>query len=506
MGKNVYILFGWNSTFYQHQMAASLKNSGRIDKIGGLVAHEKFYDFLLEQDEVDYDVLHHAAGVHEDLRNEPWEPERLAQIEREYGTPTLQPFAFRLEGRDKYEDMALNNYAELRTKQEMTQKYFDFFLGLFEEFEPDVYLTYSVGSGVNLIPYHLVHQHGGTAIAWVPTEVPGRYALMVDNFRKRLNEVNDLFEQFVEGRESVEGYPDAKRAAEAFISDFRSNPPDVGPTPHAMRSPFKSVKSAAAAPVRALRYFTYYHFDFMEDNYVKGDYRKDPISMRIVEELKWLYRANRIRYTDVFETPDFDEEEFVYVPLHLQPEASTLLYGRRYCDQIGLVRQISQSLPLDYRLYVKEHPNMVNRRSISYYKQLKDIDVVRLIHPRVPSRTLIRNGALTMTVTGTAGFESLVCETPAITFGDVNFNVLPGVQRGRDPDALPGQINDAIHAYDHDQQTLMEYVTALYAESFVFPGDGDGFTGTEATAAEKAEPVLERIEPYVFADEATATW
>jgi hypothetical protein len=506
MGVNAYVLFGWKSTFYQHRMVAKLKEDEIVDDVGGYVAHEKFYNYLKEQNDFEYDVLHHEAELHSHLEEYPRDPDHLEDLEERYGTPTLQPFAFRLEGNDRYVDKSLNLYRDVKDKQHRVQQCFDFFLDVFENLEPDMLLTYTVASGINLTAHQLVKEHGGKSILWRETNVSDKYDLIVNNVEWEFDRINKRFRELQHGDARVEMFPDALEQARVYLEDFRSSTDQIGSVPDALKPSLDSVGSTAAAPYRALRYFVYYHFDIGEDIYLHDDWRRDPLHRRVLSELKHSYRLQRIRRTNFFDEPRLESDRFIYFPLHLQPEASTLLYGRPFLDQIALVQQIGQSLPLNHRLYVKEHPHMNGFRDIDYLKRLKKIDAVKLIHPDVSSRELIDHSDMVATITGTTGLEALLLEKPVITFGHASYNIVPLVYRGSNLCELDEKLYDGVSNYEHDERVLIRYLTAIFEEGFSLPGGpGSTFTGSKDTADDVAEAILGHVRPHLE-DGPSAEW
>jgi len=218
---------------------------------------------------------------------------------------------------------------------------------------------------------------------------------------------------------------------------------------------------------------------------------------RVKAHLQSGYRRLRVDYADPFESPQPDEP-FVFFPLHLQPEASTMLLAPLYLDQPSVVRTVAPSLPLGHTLYVKEHPNMIGRRPIAYYEQFEDLSNVRFIHPRVDSHELIRESDLVTTSTGTAGLEALFFRTPTLTFGDTHYNELDMVFESGDPSSLATQIDTAIRDYEHDETELRQYLTAVFEEGFRIPG-GD-FASSAEGAQKRADALFPQLKPYV-ADE-----
>ena len=50
------------------------------------------------------------------------------------------------------------------------------------------------------------------------------------------------------------------------------------------------------------------------------------------------------------------DEKYVYFPLQFEPERTILISAPYYTNQLELIKNIARSIPVDYFLYVKEHP------------------------------------------------------------------------------------------------------------------------------------------------------
>ena len=112
--------------------------------------------------------------------------------------------------------------------------------------------------------------------------------------------------------------------------------------------------------------------------------------------------------------------------MHLNPETSTLLKGNDYMNQEYLIETISKNIPYDFKLYVKEHPNMLNShpRKISFYKRIMKLPNVVLINPNLDSRKVISKAQAVIIVDGSSGFEAILSRTPLITMKNFNFDFL----------------------------------------------------------------------------------
>lgn len=108
---------------------------------------------------------------------------------------------------------------------------------------------------------------------------------------------------------------------------------------------------------------------------------------------------------------------FCYVPLHMEPEATILMWSPWLQDQIEMCRLISQALPVGWKLLVKENNAMSGIRHPSFYGNLKQLPNLELVSPDVGSLHLNINSRVTASLSGTACLEASLMGKPAISFG-----------------------------------------------------------------------------------------
>ncbi len=119
-------------------------------------------------------------------------------------------------------------------------------------------------------------------------------------------------------------------------------------------------------------------------------------------------------------------DKFIYFPLHLQPERSTIPEGGVYEDQLLAIKLLERCLPTDWKIVVKEHPRQFLPydfqkhffRSMNYYRQISNFSSVVLCPMQITQEELITRAQLTATVTGTGGWESLLAGKPTLVFGN----------------------------------------------------------------------------------------
>lgn len=191
----------------------------------------------------------------------------------------------------------------------------------------------------------------------------------------------------------------------------------------------------------------------------------------VLYSLRAKYRKNFINRN----LPKNIEENtrFVYFPLHIEEERSLLLLAPFYTNQIEVITNIAQSLPVGCKLYLKEHPMMFTRawRSISDYKKIMQLPNVKLLHPSVNHKDLLKKCSLVITISGTSSFDAAIYQKPSIVFVDTAFSTLPSVFRLKSLEDLPNTINQALKT-KVDAKDLSEYVSYVEEMSFDFDFDG----------------------------------
>jgi hypothetical protein len=202
-------------------------------------------------------------------------------------------------------------------------------------------------------------------------------------------------------------------------------------------------------------------------------YLMDPKNPTLTSPTRALHqRALRLaRYGASLSLDYFDRptpgERYVLFPIHFQPEASTLVQAPYYLDQAALIADISKSLPVGYRLYVKEHVSNRGRRPLAFYEQLRETFGVRLLGPDEDTWSLIRDAAAVAVITGTVGWEALLFGKAVVTFGDVFYNECALTHRAGlvAKNVWHEVFRKAIFDHVHDEEPLLEFVAAIRGSS-----------------------------------------
>jgi len=121
------------------------------------------------------------------------------------------------------------------------------------------------------------------------------------------------------------------------------------------------------------------------------------------------------------------DDPYVYLPLHLQPEATLLTTTPVFSDQLSLIRALSVSLPAGYKLAVKDYPIQAGYRPSSFYREIKKLPNVRLYHRLYPSMDLLDRCDAIATIQGSTGFEGILRGKKVLLFGKAIYEDINGV-------------------------------------------------------------------------------
>ena len=117
-----------------------------------------------------------------------------------------------------------------------------------------------------------------------------------------------------------------------------------------------------------------------------------------------------------------------------------------YTNQLETIRHVAKSIPINYKLYVKEHPSSVTRnwKSVSDYKEIMNVPNVRLLHHSVPQSELFQNCSLVVSAMGSSCLEAAFYGKPSVIFGKLYYSILPSVHHVETLSKLPEIIRSSL--------------------------------------------------------------
>ncbi len=201
---------------------------------------------------------------------------------------------------------------------------------------------------------------------------------------------------------------------------------------------------------------------------------KQNILLKGTARLHHLKRKRRESFIDSnFITKIEKETNFVYFPLHLEPERVLLLGAPYYTDQIAVINNIAKSLPVGYKLFVKEHPAQKQEgwRESQFYEQIMNIPNAVMIHPSVSSQEIIKKSSLVISIRGTASLEATIFGKPSIVFkADIGHTLVTSIQIFQNWEELPTLIKKSLQM-NCNPSDINRYFSFIKKNSFDFPNE-----------------------------------
>lgn len=450
--------------YIAHFVAQHLKENYGLANFCGYVYRRQGYDFLRAQNDLNYSTLLLDEDIHNRYRDEKLDPEYLDYLEKEFGLPSLWPYltvdrvimSSQLIREYPYDQTPYTHEEILRLLQVRARA----ILEMLDRERPDYLFCSALGGIGSLLIYHIAKKRGLKVFNIQLTSVRNHYIL------------SDAYDSFTTVVEKLRSRPEALLNSEArpraleFLEKFRTQPfpyydkstPTAQPVARARQLKFLNPVNA----VRSLKVFLKYAREHFTGN-ERYDY-SHVSPWNYLRDLAKRKIRNAIGLDDLYDEFNPDEN-FVLFPLHYEPEVAILLQAQHIPSQLTLIRQIARSLPVRYKLCVKEHPEMVQYRPRAFFKELKKIPNVKLIRPTTSNFSILPHAKLITTITGSTGWEALLLKKPVISFGHHFYNSISMVKRCTDIETLPALIKQQIENPVHDEAELQNFLTAIFEDS-----------------------------------------
>ncbi|WP_297107218.1 hypothetical protein [uncultured Devosia sp.] len=333
---------------------------------------------------------------------------------------------------------------------------------LFDELRPEALVGFICVTFLDYLAYLVARSRKLAVLNLRPTRISDRVS-----FATRLN---DPAPEFLEAMQDEIAMAPHREAARAHIQRVREVHGRYEGVVRASDKPALKLNRARRSPLAALRATIANHRDYRRTLSHSDNHVVNPTTMLLHSAVINPMRARLSRRSlaaAYFPETKLASTRYTFFPLHTEPEVSLLVYGRPYVNQIEVIRALAMCLPADQILLVKEHPWMVGKRSMDYYRSLLNIPRVRLVKPSLDARLLIQNAAMVAVITGSIALEAAIIGRPVLTFGDCPYNALPPtmVRRVTDPRNLVADAKDLLRSYGRDDAALERYVAASFANS-----------------------------------------
>lgn len=323
---------------------------------------------------------------------------------------------------------------------------------VFIKFKPDLVFCYAVASAPAVMLGLMSKSRNVKFLRLSPSRI-GRSTILDEDFKGRLSCVAETINENLDAESLIQ--------AKAYLESYRQKPTQpeyVNYTTNLLKtSGFISIflEAAKMSLILCWDYFL-----------TKRSKRVSSIQFKrkVFELITEVKRKN-------FPINLFDNSlpslKYIYFPLHVDPEASTMVLSHMHTDQISVIEALSKSLPGDTVLVVKEHHPMLGKRPNNFYETIKKIPRVKLINPSYDSLTLIVKSEAVATITGTASFEAILLKKKTLIIGTppalmINEGFIHEPSLSNLPVAL-AKLNEVMPAKD---ESLIKFLASIFYNSF----------------------------------------
>jgi hypothetical protein len=280
-----------------------------------------------------------------------------------------------------------------------------FFESVFSE-NVSHYFTTGIAYTYNLISFQVSKKFNVKHISFYGIRLANRTAISFDN-KNTFDEVLELYKNFKSKKVTSEMYTP--------IHTFLKNPKQ----PSYM---VNAINSSKLEFVFIKEFFIRFKKFYLSKKHRYDFFTRSPFELSLFK-VKKIVTAKKIElvHNTIFDTVNKKDKYFIF-PLHMQPEASTLILSPFYVNQKECIINISKLLPIDTYLYVKEHKSALGQNNFEFYKELKKHPNIKLISYRESMFHLIKDSIGTINLSSTVGLESLIIKKPTILLGNVFYN------------------------------------------------------------------------------------
>ncbi|MDC0202157.1 hypothetical protein OAJ97_00360 [Candidatus Nitrosopelagicus sp.] len=230
----------------------------------------------------------------------------------------------------------------------------------------------------------------------------------------------------------------------------------------------KTQTSSKLTKLQAVSNFLFNNYSSSKTHYTYYGRKRSKVVLNEIKKTTQL--RNRKSFIDKNLLKQIPEnQKFVYYPLHIEQERNLLIAAPFYTNQTELIRSIVKSLPIDYKLIVKEHPAQETRewRDISEYEEIMNIPNVLLTHPDISSKEIFKKCSLVITIGGTTGLESNFFQKPSIILSEMDYSIIPTAEFVSNIKELPEKIKQTLQK-EVISDDLDKFVQLYEANSFEF--------------------------------------
>jgi hypothetical protein len=481
------VYFGFNlqtHTLLCHETAKNILALQPDSRFAGVMSvkggpHEKW---IKKQKEVVYDRLDTTDEIERRALDCRVTRERVMEWERRLGCPLMDLVIADREAGHRYvtDGRVIRTDMGAYDSQEDLQRFVCCFLDTYEErlrtFRPDLVFIVVVAAMPTLALARVCEWMKIPFVIPRSVRIGNRFVLSKNDATERFYAIEAAFEKACEEGGELPALP---AEFQAYLDSYQTDSPEAPVWAHTCNRAIEKLQKTN---------FIRFYGDLLLRFFLACKRKLLPPRGR---DLRWkkpfsIFAFHVRQKTAVrrFRAERFDEpcngEDFVYFPLHLSPEASTMVLAPDFVDQLAVIDRLAMRIPLSHKLYVKEHPTMIGRRPAGYYERIRRHPNVRLINPLSDSMALTRRADLVAVITGTVGWEAILMGRQVLMFGESFFSHLGFCHRAGEMADLGPLMKEIIFNGKQPPRgagEIVRYMKCLHDGSFELPHGVDVFWG-----------------------------
>lgn len=468
--KKVYFVF---APIFLHWPVAFIKKMAETEnfqiKSGGFIGGAKKYHDLLIKEMKGFGEANDFTYTH-DLEKKwiftPYKNEDLLFFQELLGNQSLNEMiiADRHIGNGYLFGGGISNSPMLKKLESDKEAYLNYTINMLrylydflKEKKPDFFYTYAVAGAFTLAVANLCEKLGIIFTKLTHSRISNRIVIDYDP-RDNMARVQKQFNQ----PETLS--KESQTWAEEYLLDFRQKQeqPEYQILQNKIYIEKTTLKHQAKLIVKRIKGSINKSNNFFHNSYTDIVKYEQNVSNGIRKY--WKERP----YTELADLP---KKNFFFYPLHVDPEASTMVISPYQTNQLSVLEALSKSKPIDSIIIVKEHLTMIGRRPKDFYKKVNNLPGIYMVDPREPSFQFINNAKAVVTLTGTAGLESIFLGVPAIFLGNFIYKFISeGFALTNDLSSLPQILNNLENISPAKDETLIRLLACVYETSIPFAG------------------------------------
>jgi hypothetical protein len=443
---NYKILYWVDQSLITFGLAKVMQDKGDFEQFAIFDCTNKPKKFYNEQGIINFKKI---WFYHDFIKKSNQHPnyEYLRKIENDYEID-LWKLAFNERIFNRFNEYHSFTEDEILLILEQTCKLFE---QLVDEISPDfIVMTLQPNSQQNFLLHSICKKRGIKILMVSPTGLKNRYVITEDP-----EKLDDF---------SMEKVEIKKEKSFSEIKEFH----EANNTSDQIETHHNTYQNSNWMYLKAASSYLFNSSDNTKTHYTYYGRTKFKVTFKLL--LYTLRKRLREKFLDKNLSKKIDiSRPFIYFPLQMEMERVLLIGAPFHTNQLEIIKNIIKSMPIGYKLVVKEHPSQMLRgwRKISDYKEIMNLPNVKLLHWSVPSKDIIEKCSLVISIKSSSSIEAALRQKPSIIFSNVGFNLPNSIHKILDIIELPKLIKKLLNS-EVDLTDLNRYVNLMEKISFVF--------------------------------------